>query len=138
MTERSPPPNVAGFGPNEGPPPGGYGAGGGYPPPAGAFGAPPGGFGSPPGGFGVPSGSATELERNAKLWLALALGSSVVCGGGCLLSLTGAVMCFLAQKAAEQGHLADADQKLRWGQILTAAGIAIGVLVLVGVLFLRD
>jgi UPF0716 family protein affecting phage T7 exclusion len=70
------------------------------------------------------------------MWLAVALASAVLCAGGCLLGLTGAAMCFLAQKAAEQGHLADADQKLRWGQILTIAGVAVGLLVVIGFVFL--
>jgi hypothetical protein len=113
MTEPSPPPNVAGFGPPAGSPQGGYGS-----------------FSSHPGRYG--SASASELERRAKLWLGVALLSSVVCGGGCLLGLTGAVMCFLAQKAAEQGNLADAAQKLRWGQILTLSGVALGLIVVIG------
>jgi hypothetical protein len=116
MTEPSPPPPVVGFGPNENPPPGGSGLGGGPP----------------------PGGGVVELERNAKLWLGVSLLCAVVCGGGCLLSLTGAVMCFLAQKAAEQGHLSDAQQKLRWGQILTGSGIALGLLVVIGFFVVRD
>src|SRR5688572_27197880 len=102
MTEPSPPPHVVGFGPHEGPPAGGHGSGGGgSPPPAGGFGAPPGGgFGVPPGPApfsppafaGAASGSAAELERNAKMWLAVALASAVLCAGGCLLGLTGAAM----------------------------------------------
>ena len=117
MTEPSPPPNVAGFGPPAGSPPGGYGPF----PPAGAV-----------------SASANDLERRAKVWLGVALLSSVVCGGGCLLGLTGAVMCFLAQKAAEQGNLADADQKLRWGQILTLSGVALGLIVAIGFFVVRS
>ncbi len=120
MTEPSPPPNVAGFGPSAGSPPGGYGS-----------------F-SPHPAAGTPVGSASELEHRAKIWLGVALLSSVICGGGCLLGLTGAVMCFLAQKAAEQGHVGDAAQKLRWGQILTLSGVALGLFVLIGFFVVRS
>jgi hypothetical protein len=53
--------------------------------------------------------------------------SALACNGWCL-SLAGGIMCFLAIQAADQGNLADGEAKLKWGKILTVAGIALGLL----------
>jgi hypothetical protein len=67
------------------------------------------------------------LYREAFLWLALSLVSSVFCVSLCL-GLGGAVFCWLAMQSARHGLVADADLKLRWGKILSLVGSTLGVL----------
>jgi hypothetical protein len=115
-----------------GPPPGGYGApphGGGFIPPPGPGPGSPGGFGSPPGYDGAPGGGGPNeaLRKDATTWLIVSGVSTFFCNG-CCFSLIGAVMCFLAMQAADQGNTADAEAKLKWGKILTIVGVALGVL----------
>jgi hypothetical protein len=136
-------------GPPPGAPPGGYGppgAGGpgGYGPPGG-----PGGYGPPggPGGYGPPGGSGApggygpygaplpppggapnpELKKQATTWLIISAVSLVVCG--CCFGLIGAIFCFMAMQAADQGNLADAESKLKWGKIITIVGFVLGIVV---------
>ena len=54
----------------------------------------------------------------------------------CCFGLIGAVFCFMAMQAADQGNIADAESKLKWGKIITIVGLVIGVIgSIVSVLF---
>ncbi len=137
-----PPPGAppGGYGP-PGAPPGGYGppgGPGGYGPPGGPGGYGPPGYGPPgapygaplpPGGgppYGLPGGAPnTDLKKQATTWLIVSAVSSVVCT--CCFGLIGAVFCFMAMQAADQGNLADAESKLKWGKIITIVGLVLGV-----------
>ena len=44
----------------------------------------------------------------------------------------GAVFCYMAMQAADQGNLADAQNKLKWGKILTIVGLILGLLMTFG------
>ena len=44
----------------------------------------------------------------------------------------GAVFCYLAMTAADQGNVADAQAKLKWGKIITIIGIVLGILAQIG------
>jgi len=76
---------------------------------------------------GPPGAGNAELSKQAKLWLIISAVSAVVCCNGCF-GVIGAVFCYLAMTAADQGSVADAEAKLKWGKILTIAGIALGIL----------
>ena len=80
-------------------------------------------LGGPPG-----AGPHEQLKKDATTWLIIAAVTFFFCNS-CCLGLIGAVMCFLAMQAADQGNAADAEAKLKWGKILTIAGVAIGVLI---------
>jgi len=130
-----------GYGPpGGGAPPGGYGPpGGGYPPPGGY--GPPGGGYPPPGGYGgypppgynpaplpippQPPGPGADLKRQATTWLVIAVVTFFFCGGINCLGVVGAILCFLAMQAADQGNLSDAESKLKWGKIVVVAGAAL-------------
>ena len=71
--------------------------------------------------------TAQELHKHAGLWLGISLISSVACASLCL-GLGGAVFCYLARQAADHGLIDDAEDKLRWGKILTLIGSVIGIL----------
>jgi hypothetical protein len=71
--------------------------------------------------------AARALHQQATIWLAASLISSVVCASLCL-GLGGAVFCFLSMQAATHGLLEDAEDKLKWGKILTLVGSGIGVI----------
>jgi hypothetical protein len=123
-------------------PPGGYGPhgppGGGYGPPAppgGPYGPPgaPGGFGPqggypgaplPPFGEGPPN---VELRKEATIWLVVSAVSCLFCGN-CCFGIAGAIFCFLAMQAADQGAVADAQAKLKWGKIITIIGAVLGII----------
>ncbi len=77
-----------------------------------------------------------ELKKEATTWLIAAGVTSVTCFG-CCMSLIGAVLCFLALQAAEQGNTADAEAKLRWGKIVTLGGVVFGLLVFTAALLVR-
>ena len=77
-----------------------------------------------------------ELQRQASTWLALSLVSSVACLS-LALGVGGAIFCHLAMQAAAQGLHADAAAKLKWGQILTVVGSALGAVTVVLTLLLR-
>ena len=141
------PPPGGGYGPPPGgAPPGGYPppGGGGYgPPPGGGYGGPPPGghppaYGGPPAGWtppGAPGGPGAEVKKQATTWLIVSAVSFFFCGGNCL-ALVGAILCFLAMQAADQGQLADAESKLKLGRTLTIVGFALfAVLAVVGVIY---
>jgi hypothetical protein len=128
-----------------GPPSGGYGPPGGYPPggyPPGGY--PPGGYppgGYPPGGYppgpsapypppggGPPYGGSLDpqFKKRAQLWLIIAAASSVLCT--CLFGVIGAYFCYIAIQASDQGNKEDAENKLRWGKIITIVGLVAGVI----------
>lgn len=132
-----------------GPPPGGYGGAppGGYgAPPGGMPGAPPGApMGppggmpmAPPGGMGAPvmGGGNPELKKQTQTWMIISLVTWFMCGNGCF-GLIGAILCYMAGQAADQGNVADAESKLKWGKILTIVGLVITVLAIIAyVLFM--
>lgn len=146
---------VAQGGGGYGPPPGGYGMPpggmppGGMPPggmpPGGAppGGMPPGGQGMPPGGqYGAPmappgggpmpggppgAGGNEELKKQTKTWLIISIVSMVVCCNLCF-GLIGAIFCYMASSAVDQGNIADAQSKLKWGKIITIVGIVLGLI----------
>jgi hypothetical protein len=68
-----------------------------------------------------------DLHKQATTWLVISLISSLFCFSLCL-GIGGAVFCYLAMQSARQGLTADAQDKLKWGKILTLVGSAIGVL----------
>jgi len=126
-----PPGGPGGYGPPGGP--GGYGPPG-YPP----QGAPPGGYGPPgspygapfpgPGGpYGAPPAGSpnAELKKRAQTWLIISAASVILCSS--CFGIIGAVLCFMAMQAADQGNLADGENKLKWGKIISIVGFAIGV-----------
>jgi hypothetical protein len=67
-----------------------------------------------------------EQYRQAQTWLLVSLASSVLCASLCL-GIGGAVFCYLAMQAASEGQLQDAEDKLKWGRILTLVGSAVGI-----------
>ena len=118
------PPGPGGYGPPGYGPPGGPGAPGGYGPPAAPYGAPY----PPPGGapLGPPAGGPNpELKKRATTWLVVSIVSLMVCG--CCTGLIGAIFCFMAMQAVDQGNVQDAESKLKWGKIITLAGFGVGV-----------
>ena len=71
--------------------------------------------------------AAKELHKHAGLWLGISLISSVACASLCL-GVGGAVFCYLSMQAAGHGLIDDAEDKLKWGKILTLIGSVIGIL----------
>ena len=104
-------------------PPAAGGPGGGYGPPAGG----PDGYGPPPG----PPGANLELKKQATTWLIVSAVSFLLCSGVNCFGLIGAILCFLAMQAADQGHLLDAESKLKWGKIITVTGAVLSAIGLV-------
>jgi hypothetical protein len=51
----------------------------------------------------------------------------VLCVSLCL-GIGGAVFCYLAVQAASHGLVQDAEDKLKWGKILTLVGSVMGIL----------
>lgn len=80
------------------------------------------------------AGPRAALRKQATQWLVIALVTFFLFGCGNCFGLIGAILCFLAMQAADQGHVEDAEAKLRWGKIITLAGLALAVLtaILVG------
>lgn len=74
-----------------------------------------------------PAVAAQDFEQQAVIWLAISLASSVFCVSLCL-GVIGSIFCYLALKAAKQGLLADAEEKLKWGKIVTLVGSVLGIL----------
>lgn len=128
-------------------PPGGYGPG--APPPGGGWGTPPGGAPGPgnPGGWGPPPAPvpppgfgfpgqpgphgdphAQALKKQAEIWLVIAAASFVVCGS--CVGIGGAIFCYLAMQAVDQGNIDDAESKLMWGKIITVSGAVLALLAL--------
>jgi hypothetical protein len=73
------------------------------------------------------SEEARELHKQASTWLVISLVSSLLLLSLCL-GVGGAVFCYLSMQAAGHGLVDDAEDKLKWGKILTLVGSAIGVL----------
>ncbi len=132
-----PPPGGGGYGPpggpgGYGPPgPGGYGPPGpgggppGYGPPGPPYGAPYPQPGAPQGAPQPPRGPLDpEFKKRAQLWLVIGAVSSVLCS--CLFGVIGAVFAYMAMQASDQGNAADAENKLRWGKIITIVGLVVG------------
>jgi hypothetical protein len=84
----------------------------------------------------APAATERELQKQAGLWLGISLVSSVLCASLCL-GLGGAVFCYLSMQSAAHGLLDDAEDKLRWGKILTLVGSVIGVFSTTLTLFFR-
>lgn len=80
------------------------------------------------------TGHMTVLRKQSTQWLVIALVTFFLFGCGNCFGLIGAILCFLAMQAVDQGHIEDAEAKLRWGKIITLAGLALAVLtaILVG------
>ena len=76
---------------------------------------------------GPPASPQEELRKDATTWLLISAVSALACNGWCL-SVAGGIMCFLALQATDHGNVPDAAAKLKWGKILTVAGIALGLL----------
>ena len=70
---------------------------------------------------------AQEVQKQATTWLVISLASSVLCVSLCL-GIGGAVFCYLALQAANSGLVKDAEDKLKWGKILTLVGSVMGIL----------
>ena len=75
---------------------------------------------------GPPGAGNQELSKQAKTWLIISAVSAFCCTG--CFGVVGAVFCYLAMQAADQGNVADAEAKLKWGKIITIVGVALGVL----------
>ena len=118
----NPPGGPGGYGPPGGP--GGYGPPG-YPPP----GAPPGGYGPfPPGAggaFGPGNPQNADLKKRAQTWLIISAVSFFMCSS--CFGVIGAVLCFMAMQAADQGNLEDGENKLKWGKIISIVGFSISI-----------
>jgi hypothetical protein len=71
--------------------------------------------------------AARELHKQASAWLVISLASSLLLLSLCL-GIGGAVFCYLSMQASTHGFVQDAEDKLKWGKILTLVGSAIGVL----------
>ena len=71
--------------------------------------------------------ASRQLHQQATVWLGISLVSSVLCASLCL-GLGGAVFCFLSMQASSLGLLDDAEDKLKWGNILTLVGSGIGII----------
>jgi hypothetical protein len=51
--------------------------------------------------------------------------SAFVCSS--CFGIIGAVLCYMAMQAADQGNLADGENKLKWGKIISIVGFAISL-----------
>lgn len=71
--------------------------------------------------------AARDLYQQAQTWLLISLVSAVLCVSLCL-GIGGAVFCYLSMQATSHGQLEDAEDKLKWGKILTLVGSVIGIL----------
>jgi hypothetical protein len=71
-----------------------------------------------------------DLKKEATTWLFAGAATFFLCGCFNLFSVIGGVLCFLSMQAAEQGHLEDAEAKLKWGKILIVSGSVLTLLVL--------
>jgi hypothetical protein len=75
---------------------------------------------------GAPGGGNEELKKQAKTWLIISI-VSIFCCTGCF-GVIGAVFCYMATTALDQGNVQDAQAKLKWGKIVTIVGIVLGAL----------
>ena len=80
---------------------------------------------------GAPGGGNEELKKQTKTWLIISAITAVFCWN-CCFGVIGAVFCYLAMTAADQGNVADAQAKLKWGKIITIIGIVLGILAQIG------
>jgi hypothetical protein len=83
-----------------------------------------------------PAAVAQDLRRRANTWLIVSLVSTLLCLS-LALGTGGAIFCYLAMQSASQGLIDDAEAKLKWGQILTVAGSALGILTAILTLIFR-
>jgi len=84
---------------------------------------------------GAPGSANEELKKQAKTWMIISIVSAFCCSG--CFGIIGAVFCHLATTALDQGNVADAEAKLKWGKIVTIAGAALGVLGYIGYIALN-
>ena len=93
-------------------------------------GYPPGGYGPPgPGGYGPPGPPNSPIKKEAQTWLIVSLATVVMCTS--CFGIIGGALCYMAMQAADQGNLADAANKLKWGKIITIVGLLLGLVVTV-------
>jgi len=88
-----------------------------------------------PSPYGPPGGlpPVPDVKKRAQTWLIVAGVSFFFCA--CGFGIIGGIFCFMAMQAADQGNLADAENKLKWGKIITCVGFGLGlVMSLVGTL----
>jgi hypothetical protein len=77
-----------------------------------------------------PTSPDGDLKKEATNWLIAGAATFFLCGCFNLFSVIGGVLCFLSMQAAEQGHVEDAEAKLKWGKILIISGSAMTAIVL--------
>jgi hypothetical protein len=87
--------------------------------------APPGG-GPMPGGPPGAVGGNEELKKQAKTWMIISFVSMFCCTS--CFGLIGGIFCYMASSAIDQGNIADAESKLKWGKIITIVGFVLGVI----------
>jgi hypothetical protein len=66
-----------------------------------------------------------DVKKRAQTWLIVAGVSFFFCA--CGFGIIGGIFCFMAMQAADQGNLADAENKLKWGKIITCVGFGLGL-----------
>jgi hypothetical protein len=71
-----------------------------------------------------------QLKKQAQTWLMISAASVIFCTS--CFGLIGGVLCYLAMQAVDQGNLADAENKLKWGKIITVVGFVLGLLLTIG------
>ena len=70
------------------------------------------------------------MKKQATTWLIVAAVSFVLCNN-CCFGIIGGVFCFMAMQAADQGNTLDAENKLKWGKIITLVGVALSLILTV-------
>jgi hypothetical protein len=70
------------------------------------------------------------LKKQAQTWLLISAASVFFCTS--CFGLIGGALCFMAMQAVDQGNLADAGNKLKWGKVITVVGCILGLVVTVG------
>lgn len=83
------------------------------------------------GAAGAPPPPDADLKKQATTWLIVSAVSFFLCSGVNCFGLIGALLCFLAMQAADQGHVLDAESKLKWGKIITVTGAVLSAIALV-------
>lgn len=70
------------------------------------------------------------MKKQATTWLIVSVATLVLCNN-CCFGIIGAVFCFMAMQAADQGNALDAENKLKWGKIITIVGTVLGLILTV-------